>query len=99
MKVVVLSRSGMFCEGGTATYLSNIMPSLVEKGHEITVYKSGINLERQHLFPTIEHITVKTNHILLNDYLESGSRYVEHALEHDDADIFHIHFIILVFPY
>ncbi len=92
MKVVVLSRSGMFCEGGTATYLSNIMPSLVEKGHEITVYNSGINLERQHLFPTIEHITVKTNHILLNDYLESGSRYVEHALEHDDADIFHIHY-------
>lgn len=91
VKVAMLPRSGMCCEGGTARYLQEILPGLLLKGHDFTVYSTGLNAQRQELYPQIKHIIIPGGHLSLSERLTTAEKHVMHACS-QDFDILHVHY-------
>ncbi len=91
MKIAMLPRSGMCCEGGTAKYLQEILTGSLIENHQFTIYTTGLNVQRQTDYPKFEHITIPGGHLSLSDRLITAEKHVKHACL-QDFDILHLHY-------
>lgn len=87
----MLPRSGMCCEGGTAKYLQDIVPGLLRRGHEFTVYTTGLNSERHKNYSKVHHTIIPGGHLSIDERLETAKNHVMHAIN-QDFDILHLHY-------
>lgn len=91
MKIAILPRSGLFCEGGTGTYLQNIVPHLPSLGYKVTIYTTLSKKHEKNFFSNVEYITVKGNHTSVKDRVDLATRQANDVVKRD-FDIVNIHY-------
>lgn len=91
MKIAMFPRGSLFCEGGTATYLQNLLPILNSRGYEITLYSTEENsiLEKKYDYINFKHFLGKSNTI--DSRMNNAKIQLEDAIRFGEYDIFHLH--------